>query len=52
MVDRVVRGCGLGLGGWTSWCNADHLVGRVPVAGMSDEHYQQVMDVNSGTTLR
>lgn len=33
-------------------CNAGHLVGRVPVADMSDEHYFKVMDVNVGTTFR
>jgi 3-oxoacyl-[acyl-carrier protein] reductase len=33
-------------------CNAGHLVGRAPVAEMSDEHFQQVLDVNLGTTFR
>ena len=33
-------------------CNAGHLVGRMSVAEMSDEHFQQVLDVNLGTTFR
>lgn len=33
-------------------CNAGHLVGRVPVAEMSDEHYGAVVDVNLGATFR
>lgn len=33
-------------------CNAGHLVGRVPVVEMSDEHYASVLDVNLGATFR
>jgi 3-oxoacyl-[acyl-carrier protein] reductase len=33
-------------------CNAGHLVGRVAVADMTDEHYRQVMEVNVGATFR
>src|SRR5690606_19446049 len=32
-------------------CNAGHLIGRVPVAEMSDEHYRRVVDVNLGATF-
>jgi 3-oxoacyl-[acyl-carrier protein] reductase len=33
-------------------CNAGHLVGRSPVASMTDEHFAQVVDVNLGSTFR
>ncbi|HEX6682219.1 MAG TPA: SDR family NAD(P)-dependent oxidoreductase [Candidatus Limnocylindrales bacterium] len=33
-------------------CNAGHLVGRVAVAEMSDEHFLEVLDVNIGTAFR
>ncbi|MEU1811784.1 SDR family NAD(P)-dependent oxidoreductase [Micromonospora sp. WMMD1076] len=33
-------------------CNAGGMVGRSPVAEMTDEHYQQVVDLNLGTTFR
>ncbi|GAA2180509.1 SDR family oxidoreductase [Brooklawnia cerclae] len=33
-------------------CNAGHLVGRVSVAEMSDEHYEKVVDLNLGSTFR
>jgi NAD(P)-dependent dehydrogenase (short-subunit alcohol dehydrogenase family) len=33
-------------------CNAGHLIGRVKVEEMSDEHFQQVVDVNLGATFR
>jgi len=33
-------------------CNAGHLVARVPVAEMTDEHFTSVVDVNLGATLR
>lgn len=33
-------------------CNAGHLIGRVPVEEMSDEHFAQVVDVNLGATFR
>lgn len=33
-------------------CNAGHLVGRVPVEEMSDEHFAAVVDVNLGSTFR
>lgn len=32
-------------------CNSGHLVDRVPVADMSDEHWAQVMDVNVTTAF-
>lgn len=51
--DRVVREGVDFLGGLDILvCNAGHLVGRVAVADMSDEHYFKVMDVNLGTTFR
>lgn len=31
--------------------NAGHLVGRVPIAEMSDAHWQQVIDVNLSSTF-
>lgn len=33
-------------------CNAGHLVGRVPVAELTDEHFAAVVDVNLTSTLR
>jgi len=33
-------------------CNAGHLVGRVPVEQMTDEHYLSVVEVNLGSTFR
>jgi 3-oxoacyl-[acyl-carrier protein] reductase len=33
-------------------CNAGHLVGRSPVAEMTDEHYTQIVEVNMGSTFR
>jgi 3-oxoacyl-[acyl-carrier protein] reductase len=33
-------------------CNAGHLVGRVPVAEMTDEHFAAVLDVNVFATFR
>lgn len=33
-------------------CNAGHLVGREPVATMTDDHYAAVMEVNIGATFR
>ncbi|MBF8188160.1 SDR family oxidoreductase [Nonomuraea sp. K274] len=33
-------------------CNAGHLVGRVPVAEMTDEHFFKVLDVNLGSAFR
>lgn len=33
-------------------CNAGHLVGRVKISEMSDEHYQKVVEVNLGSTFR
>ena len=33
-------------------CNAGHLIGRVKVEEMTDEHFQQVVDVNLGATFR
>lgn len=51
--DRMVREAVAGLGGLDIVvCNAGHLVGRVAVADMSDEHYARVLDVNLGTTFR
>ena len=51
--DRLVQESVAFLGGIDVLvCNAGHLVGRVTVADMSDEHYAKVMDVNVGTTFR
>jgi 3-oxoacyl-[acyl-carrier protein] reductase len=51
--DRVVAESVAFLGGLDIVvCNAGHLVGRSSVAEMSDEHFQQVLDVNLGTTFR
>ncbi|NUT46710.1 MAG: SDR family oxidoreductase, partial [Saccharothrix sp.] len=33
-------------------CNAGHLIGRVPVAEMTDEHFDTVVSVNLGATFR
>lgn len=33
-------------------CNAGHLIGRVPVADMTDEHFAAVVDVNLTATFR
>jgi 3-oxoacyl-[acyl-carrier protein] reductase len=33
-------------------CNAGHLVGRVPVQQMSDEHFSRAVEVNLGATFR
>jgi 3-oxoacyl-[acyl-carrier protein] reductase len=33
-------------------CNAGHLVGRVPIADMTDEHFAAVVDVNLTATFR
>src|SRR5690348_4693562 len=33
-------------------CNAGHMVGRVPLAEMTDEHFAGVIDVNLGATFR
>ncbi|MFI2363381.1 SDR family NAD(P)-dependent oxidoreductase [Promicromonospora sp. NPDC019610] len=52
-VDRLVAEAVAFLGGLdVVVCNAGHLIGRVPVAEMSDEHYASVVDVNLGATFR
>ncbi|MFE6734605.1 SDR family NAD(P)-dependent oxidoreductase [Microbacterium sp. NPDC057650] len=52
-VDRLIAETTAFLGGLdVVVCNAGHLVGRVPVAEMSDEHYSAVVDVNLGSTFR
>ncbi|MFC7625004.1 SDR family NAD(P)-dependent oxidoreductase [Microlunatus sp. GCM10028923] len=52
-VDRAVGEAVAFLGGLDILvCNAGHLIGRVPVAEMSEEHYAQVVDVNLGATFR
>ncbi|WP_036963790.1 SDR family NAD(P)-dependent oxidoreductase [Promicromonospora kroppenstedtii] len=52
-VDRLVAESVAFLGGLdVVVCNAGHLIGRVPVAEMSDEHYASVVDVNLGATFR
>ncbi|MEV4411494.1 SDR family oxidoreductase [Catellatospora sp. NPDC049609] len=52
-VDRLVDDAAAFLGGLDILvCNAGHLVGRVPVAEMSDEHFARVVDVNLGATFR
>lgn len=51
--NRLVQDAAGALGGLDIVvCNAGHLVGRVSVAEMSDEHYARVMDVNVGATFR
>ncbi len=52
-VDRLVDESVASLGGLEIVvCNAGHLVGRVPVEEMSDEHFGRVLDVNLGATFR
>lgn len=52
-VDRLVEDAAAFLGGLDIVvCNAGHLVGRVTVADMSDEHFARVVDVNLGATFR
>ncbi|GAB3757107.1 SDR family NAD(P)-dependent oxidoreductase [Microlunatus parietis] len=52
-VDRMVAEAVSFLGGLDVLvCNAGHLIGRVPVAEMAEEHYQRVVDVNLGATFR
>ncbi|MFD7024730.1 SDR family NAD(P)-dependent oxidoreductase [Promicromonospora sukumoe] len=52
-VDRLVAESVAFLGGLdVVVCNAGHLIGRVPVAEMSDEHFASVVDVNLGATFR
>jgi 3-oxoacyl-[acyl-carrier protein] reductase len=52
-VDRLVDEAVGFLGGLEVLvCNAGHLVGRSPVASMTDEHFAQVLDVNLGSTFR
>ncbi len=52
-VNRMVADAVAFLGGLDVLvCNAGHLIGRVAVAEMSDDHYQQVVDVNLGATFR
>lgn len=52
-VNRLVDEAATFLGGLDIVvCNAGHLVGRVPVAEMSDEHFFGVLDVNLGSAFR
>ncbi|MGI5213662.1 SDR family NAD(P)-dependent oxidoreductase [Plantactinospora sp. CA-290183] len=52
-VDRLVDEAVGFLGGLDILvCNAGHMVGRVPVASMTDEHFARVVDVNLGATFR
>lgn len=52
-VDRLVAESVAFLGGLdVVVCNAGHLIGRVPVAEMSDDHFASVVDVNLGATFR
>jgi 3-oxoacyl-[acyl-carrier protein] reductase len=52
-VDRLVDEAVGFLGGLEILvCNAGHLVGRVAVADMSDEHFARVLEVNLTSTLR
>ncbi|MEV4141142.1 3-oxoacyl-ACP reductase FabG [Dactylosporangium sp. NPDC049742] len=52
-VDRFVGEATRYLGGLDILvCNAGHLVGRVAVADMSDEHFARVTDVNLTATFR
>jgi 3-oxoacyl-[acyl-carrier protein] reductase len=52
-VDRVVDAAAAALGGKIDILvnNAGGLVGRVPVAEMSDQHWRQVVDVNLSSTF-
>jgi 3-oxoacyl-[acyl-carrier protein] reductase len=52
-VDRLVGEAVGFLGGLEILvCNAGHLVGRSPVAEMTDEHFGKVVEVNLGATFR
>lgn len=52
-VDRLVDEAVAFLGGLDIVvCNAGHLIGRVPIAEMSDEHFDSVVSVNLGATFR
>jgi 3-oxoacyl-[acyl-carrier protein] reductase len=52
-VDRLVDEAVGFLGGLEILvCNAGHLVGRSPVADMTDEHFAKVVEVNLGSTFR
>lgn len=52
-VDRLVDEAAGFLGGLEIVvCNAGHLVGRVPVAEMTDDHFDRVVSVNLGATFR
>jgi 3-oxoacyl-[acyl-carrier protein] reductase len=52
-VDRLVDEAAAFLGGLEIVvCNAGHLVGRVALADMTDEHFDRVVDVNLNATLR
>jgi len=52
-VNRVVAQAAKDLGGHIDILmnNAGHLVGRVPIGEMSDEHWRQVIDVNLSSTF-
>lgn len=52
-VNQVVAQAAKDLGGHIDILmnNAGHLVGRVPISEMSDEHWQQVIDVNLSSTF-
>jgi len=52
-VDRVVAELARGLNGHIDILinNAGHLVGRVPLSEMNDEHWHQVIDVNLSSTF-
>lgn len=52
-VDRLVDEAVAFLGGLEIVVtNAGHLIGRSPVADMSDEHFSKVVEVNLGSTFR
>lgn len=52
-VDELVEDVTVFLGGLEIVvCNAGGLVGRSPVAEMTDEHFTQVLELNLGTTFR
>jgi 3-oxoacyl-[acyl-carrier protein] reductase len=52
-VDRLVDEAVAFLGGLEILVtNAGHLIGRSPVADMSDEHFSKVVEVNLGSTFR
>ncbi|MEV5047138.1 3-oxoacyl-ACP reductase FabG [Streptomyces griseoincarnatus] len=51
--DRLVKDAAAFLGGLdTLVCNAGHLVARIPVADMDEEHFLRVLDINLVSAFR